>query len=159
MSFFEDIRVGERTIVGRHTFTAEDIKSFAERYDPQAFHVDEEAAAQSHFGALCASGWHSAVVFMRLMRETRRRAEEQALARGERLAQTGPALGLRHLTWHRPVFTGDTLEYTTEVIELRVSSSRPRFGLMTIRTRGINQNGELAISFLSTAFVARRAPE
>jgi acyl dehydratase len=159
VSFFEDIRVGERTIVGRHTFTAEDIKSFAERYDPQVFHVDEDAAAESHFGALCASGWHSAIVFMRLMLETRRREQEQALARGEPMAQTGPALGLGELKWLRPVYAGDTLEYTIEVLELRVSNSRPRFGLMTIRTSGIKQNGELAISFLSTSFVERRAAE
>jgi acyl dehydratase len=159
MSFFEDIRVGERTVVGRHTFTAEDIKSFAQRYDPQSFHVDEDAAVRSHFGALCASGWHSAIVFMRLMLETRRHAEEQALGRGERAAQTGPALGIRDLKWLRPVYAGDTLEYVLEVIELRVSKSRPRYGLMTIRTSGINQKGELAISFLSTTFVERRAAE
>jgi acyl dehydratase len=159
MSFFEDIRVGERTVVGRHTFTAEDIKSFAQRYDPQSFHVDEDAAARSHFGALCASGWHSAIVFMRLMLETRRHAEEQALGRGERVALTGPALGVRDLKWLRPVYAGDTLEYVLEVIELRVSKSRPRYGLMTIRTSGINQKGELAISFLSTTFVERRAAE
>lgn len=159
MSFFEDIRVGERTVVGRHTFTAEDIKNFAQRYDPQSFHIDEDAAARSHFGALCASGWHSAIVFMRLMLETRRREEEQTLARSERVAQTGPALGLRDLKWLRPVHAGDTLEYVVEVIELRVSNSRPRYGLMTIRTSGINQKGELAISFLSTTFVERRAAE
>ncbi len=159
MSFFEDIRVGQRSVVGRHTFTAENIKSFAQRYDPQGFHVNEDAAARSHFGALCASGWHTAIAFMRLMLETRRREQEQALARGERAAQTGPALGLRDLTWHRPVYAGDTLEYTTEVIELRVSNSRPRHGLMTIRTIGINQHGEPAISFLSTTFVERRAAE
>ncbi len=59
MRFFEDMRVGERTELGSHTFTAEEIKAFARRYDPQRFHVDEEAAARSHFGALCASGWHT----------------------------------------------------------------------------------------------------
>ena len=56
MKFFEDLRVGERYEVGRHTFTAEDIKAFAVRFDPQPFHVDEDAAKRSHFGALCASG-------------------------------------------------------------------------------------------------------
>jgi acyl dehydratase len=159
VSFFEDIRVGERTVVGRHTFTVEDIKSFAQRYDPQVFHVDEEAAADSHFGALCASGWHSAIVFMRLLLETRRRRQEQARARGEPLGRVGPALGLRDLTWHRPVYANDTLEYTVEVVDLRVSNSRPEVGLMTVRTSGVNQNGELAISFLSTTFVERRAPD
>src|SRR3954453_2485477 len=103
MRFFEDMRVGERTELGRHTFTADDIKSFARRFDPQIFHVDEAAAAQSHFGALCASGWHSAMMFMRLMLDVQRRANEAALARGERVVPLPPALGLRDLKWFRPV--------------------------------------------------------
>ena len=66
MKFFEDIRVGETVEIGSHVFTAEDIKTFAQRFDPQPFHVDDEAAARSHFGRLCASGWHTACVWMRL---------------------------------------------------------------------------------------------
>jgi acyl dehydratase len=157
VSFFEDIRVGDRIVVGRHTFTAADIKSFATRYDPQVFHVDEEAGAQSHFGGLCASGWHTAIVFMRLLLETRRRRQNESAARGERVAQTGPALGLKDLQWLRPVYAGDALEYATEVTELRVSNSRPGFGLMGLRITGTNQNGDLAISFVSTSFVERRS--
>jgi len=156
VTFFEDIRVGDRMVVGRHIFTAADIKSFATRYDPQPFHIDEEAAAASHFGKLCASGWHIAVVSMRLMLEARRHIVEQASARGERIAQMGPALGMRDLKWLLPVYAGDTLEYATEVVGLRISGSRPRFGLMTIRISGTNQNGQLAISFLSTTFIERR---
>ncbi len=157
MSFFEDIRLGDRAIVGQHTFTAADIKSFALRFDPQRFHVDEVAAEQSHFGALCASGWHSTIMFMRLMLEYERRANEAALARGERVAQLGPALGLRELRWLIPVYAGDTLEYASEVVELRISNSRPDVGLMSVRITGINQRGELAISYLSTTFVERRS--
>ncbi|MFZ0113114.1 MAG: MaoC/PaaZ C-terminal domain-containing protein, partial [Xanthobacteraceae bacterium] len=67
MNFFEDLRLGERRELGSHRFTAEDIKAFAIRYDPQAFHIDEAAAARSHFGALCASGWHTGAVCMRLI--------------------------------------------------------------------------------------------
>jgi acyl dehydratase len=157
VSFFEDIRVGDKIVLGRYTFTAADIKSFATRYDPQAFHVDEEAAARSHFGALCASGWHSTIVFMRMLLESRRRAEEAARARGEAVGQTGPALGIKELKWLRPVYAGDTLEYATEVIDLRPSNSRPAFGLMTLRVTGTDRNGALAISFISTSFVERRA--
>jgi acyl dehydratase len=156
MSFFEDIVVGENLIVGRHTFTADDIKAFARRYDPQLFHVDETAAAASHFGALCASGWQTAIVWMRMMIEYRRALGEAAQARGERVAQTGPALGLRELKWLKPVYVGDTIEYRVEVTKTRVSNSRPGFGLMTIRTTGTNQKGEPVISFLSTTFVERR---
>ncbi len=157
MSFFEDIRLGDQAVVGRHTFTAADIKSFAVRFDPQPFHIDEIAAEQSHFGALCASGWHSTIVFMRLMLEYERRSNEAALARGERLAQVGPALGLRELKWLTPVYAGDTLEYASEVVELRVSNSRPWVGLMSLRITGTNQRGELALSFVSTTFVERRS--
>ena len=156
MTFFEDIVVGENIVVGRHTFTADDIKAFARRYDPQLFHVDETAAAASHFGALCASGWQTAIVWMRMMVDHRRALGEAAQARGERVAQTGPALGLRDLTWLKPVYVGDTIEYRIEVTETRVSNSRPGFGLMTIRTTGANQNGEPVISFFSTTFIERR---
>ena len=156
MTFFEDIVVGENTVVGRHTFTADDIKAFARRYDPQLFHTDEAAAAASHFGALCASGWQTAIVWMRMMVDHRRALGEAARARGGRVAQTGPALGLRDLKWLKPVYVGDTIEYRIEVTETRVSNSRPGFGLMTIRTTGANQNGEPVISFFSTTFIERR---
>jgi acyl dehydratase len=156
MKYFEDIEVGEIMEVGRHTFTAEDIKAFAHRFDPQLFHVDEAAAARSHFGGLCASGWHTAAVWMRLTIDTRRRLIEAARARGEPVAATGPALGLRDLKWLRPVYVDDTIEYRSEVVETRASSSRPDFGLMTILSTGVNQKGEPVISFVSTTFVERR---
>jgi acyl dehydratase len=154
--FFEDVRVGDSFAVGRHTFTAGEIKSFAIRFDPQAFHVDEEAAARSHFGALCASGWHTAVVWMRLMVDQRRGMIEAARARGEPVAALGPALGFRELKWLKPVYVGDTIDYASEVVEKRVSDSRPGVGLMTVHSTGVNQNGEPVISFLSTTFVERR---
>jgi acyl dehydratase len=156
VKYFEDIRVGDADEVGRYTFTVEDIKTFAQRFDPQLFHLDEAAAAQSHFGALCASGWHTAVVWMRLMVDHRRGQIEAARARGEPVAAIGPALGFRDLKWLKPVYAGDTIAYRTEVIETRVSNSRPGTGLMTIRSTGTNQNGEMVISFVSTTFVERR---
>lgn len=156
MKFFEEIQVGESFEVGSHTFTASGIKAFATRFDPQLFHVDEAAAAQSHFGALCASGWHTAAMWMRLMVDWRRRESEAAMARGEPVAQMGPALGLRDLKWLKPVYVGDTIAYTSEVIDTRISGSRPGLGLLTFRSTGVNQNGELVISFASTTFIARR---
>jgi acyl dehydratase len=156
VKFFEDIQVGEIFALGRHTFRADEIKAFANRFDPQLFHVDEDAAANSHFGALCASGWHTAVVWMRLMVDFRRGLTETLQARGEQIADIGPALGFRELKWLKPVFVGDTIDFASEVVETRVSKSRPGFGLMTIRSTGVNQNGEPVISFLSTTFVERR---
>src|SRR5476651_1831553 len=125
MKYFEDIRVGDTTELGRHTFGADEIKAFARRFDPQLFHIDEAAAEASHFGALCASGWHTAVAWMRLMVDHRRREAEAALARGEPVAGIGPALGFRDLKWSTPVYVGDTIEYKSEVIEARISNSRP----------------------------------
>lgn len=156
MKFFEDIRVGDSVVVGRHTFTADDIKTFARRFDPQLFHVDEAVAERSHFGALCASGWHSAVVWMRLMVDHRRGLIEAARARGEPVAGIGPALGFRELKWLKPVYAGDTIEYSSEIVEARTSASKPRYGLIVIRSTGVNQNGEPVISFVSTTFLERR---
>jgi len=156
VKFFDDIQVGDVYDYGRHTFTAEAIKAFAVRFDPQAFHLDEDAAARSHFGALCASGWHTALVWMRLMIDYRRRMDDAMRARGEPVAGVGPALGFRELKWPRPVYVGDTVDYKSEVLELRLSNSRPRSGLMTFRSTGVNQNGEPVLSLVSTTFVARR---
>jgi acyl dehydratase len=156
VKFFEDIQVGDVFEVGRYTFTADNIKAFATRFDPQPFHVDEEAAARSHFGALVASGWHTALAWMRLMIDHRRRMDEAMLARGEPVAGVGPALGFRDLKWLKPVYVGDIIDYKSEVTELRLSNSRPRFGLMTFRSTGVNQNGEPVLSLISTTFVERR---
>jgi acyl dehydratase len=156
VTFFEDIVVGEKVVVGRHTFTADDIKAFARRFDPQPFHLDEAAAARSHFGALCASGWQTAIVWMRMMVEHRRRLADDARGRGEPVARSAPALGLRDLKWLKPVYAGDTVEYHSEIVDARASNSRAGFGLVTILTTGTNQKGEAVISFATTSFVERR---
>jgi acyl dehydratase len=156
MKFFDDINVGEHHDLGRHTFSAADIKAFARRFDPQPFHVDEAAAARSHFGALCASGWHTAAVWMRLMVEHQRREDAARRGRGEQVAELGPSPGFRELKWLKPVYVGDTVSYATEIIETRPSNSRPGWGLIMLRNTGVNQRGEPVISFVSVAFVERR---
>ena len=156
MRFFEDMAVGERTELGSHTFTAEEIKAFARRFDPQRFHVDEAAAAQTHFGALCASGWHTTAVYMRHFVESERREAEMLRARGERPARDGPSPGIRDLRWHRPVFAGDTVSFAREVKELRETTSRPGWGLMVALNTGANQHGELVLSFVGAKFAERR---
>jgi len=159
MKFFDDIRVGEVSDLGRHTFTAEDIKSFAARFDPQPFHLDEAEAARSHFGRLCASGWHTACIWMRLLIDFRRREDEERRARGEAVGQLGPSPGFRNLEGSQPVYVGDTVSYTTEVIERRPWASRPGWGIIFVRNTGVNQHGEPVISFTSSAFVERRERE
>lgn len=156
MKFFEDIKVGDRAEVGRHTFKADEIKKFATKFDPQPFHLDEAAAAKSIFGALCASGWHTASVWMRLMVEHNKREDAAQRARGEAVAALGPSPGFRELKWLKPVYVGDTVTYATEIVETRASNSRPGWGLMSFKNTGVNQNNEPVISFISVAFVEQR---
>jgi acyl dehydratase len=156
MDYLDDVEIGTRTVVGQHTFTAAEIKAFASEFDPQPFHLDEAAAARSLFGRLCASGWHSAVMWLRLAVEQRHGEEDAQRERGEPVARVGLSPGFRQLKWLKPVYVGDTITYATEVIDKRVSRSRPGWGLMTLRVTGSNQTGELVLSLLSTAFVERR---
>jgi acyl dehydratase len=156
MKYFEDVAVGEKTELGSHRFLAEDIKAFARRFDPQRFHVDETEAERSHFGRLCASGWHTASMWMRMMVEFDRRETEAMRARNEPVARIGPSPGFRDMKWHKPVYVGDVVSYATEVLEKRESGSRPGWGIIRVRNTGANQNGELVVSFISTTFVERR---
>ena len=156
MKYFEDIQIGDKITLDRHTFTADEIKAFAQRFDPQPFHLDEKAAERSHFGALCASGWHTAAVWMRMLVDAKRRASEAMTARGEPIAAMGPALGFRDLQWLKPVYVNDTIEYHSEIVDKRTSNSRPGLGLVTIHSKGVNQKGDTVISFVSTTFLQRR---
>ena len=157
MRYFEDMRVGERTELGGHTFTAEEIKAFARRFDPQLFHLDEAAAARSHFGRLCASGWHTTAVYMRRFVDAERREAERLRAAGETPAKDGPSPGIRELQWVRPVYAGDTISFAREVKELRETTGRPGWGLMVALNTGTNQNGELVLSFVGAKFAEKRS--
>jgi acyl dehydratase len=156
IDFYEDMAVGQKTVLGAHTFTLEEILSYARRYDPQPFHLDEAAAARTHFGGLCASGWHTATLWMRLMLSYRRRLSEERRAHGEAVAELGPSPGFRDLRWIKPVRPGDTITYAAEVTDMRTSASRPGWGLITLRNSGTNQAGEEVISWVSSAFIQRR---
>ncbi len=156
MKYFDHIGVGDRMDIGSHLFTADEIKLFAAQFDPQPFHIDEAAAAQSHFGALCASGWHTASMWMRLRILCGQREDAERTARGEPNATLGPSPGFREMRWLKPVYAGDTISYASEVIEARASQKRPGWGLIQVYNTGTNQNGELVMSFKSSAFVERR---
>src|SRR5262249_36022830 len=98
----------------------------------------------------------TASTWMRLMVEHQRRADAARRARGEPVAELGPSPGFRELKWLKPVYAGDTVTYSSEIVDTRASNSRPQWGLMSVRNTGVNQKGELVISFVSTAFVQRR---
>ena len=156
MNFFEDIEVGARRDLGSFTFTADGIKAFATQFDPQRFHLDEEEGRKSLFGGLAASGWHVGSVCMKLLVADGQRQAREASARGEEVAVWGPSPGFRELRWIKPVLAGDTISFTTEVLSMRASSSRPQWGILEGRHTGTNQRGELVFSMVSTAFVPRR---
>jgi acyl dehydratase len=156
MHFFEDIEIGVRREVGSFTFTAESIKKFAAQFDPQAFHLDEEAGRKSLFGGLAASGWHVGSVCMKLLVAEGQRQMKEAAARGEEIAVWGPSPGFRELRWIRPVLAGDTVSFVSVVESKRPSEKRPQWGILQIRNSGTNQRGEPVYSFLATAFVPRR---
>lgn len=156
MRFFEDMEIGVRREVGSFTFTAELIKKFAGQFDPQAFHLDEEAGRKSLFGGLAASGWHVGSVCMKLMVADGQRLMKEAAARGEEIAVWGPSPGFRELRWIKPVLAGDTISFSSVIESKRTSEKRPEWGILQSRTSGINQRGEPVYSLLATAFVPRR---
>ena len=156
MRFFEDITIGLRREIGSYTFTAEAIKTFAAKFDPQRFHLDEEEGRKSRFGGLAASGWHVGSACMSLLVADGQRLAREAAARGEKVAVWGPSPGFRDLRWIKPVLAGDTVSFVSEVVDKRVSSSRPGWGILQGRTTGTNQRGEEVYSITATAFVPMR---
>ena len=156
MRFLEDIVVGARREMGSFTFTPESIKAFAVQFDPQPFHLDEEAGRKSLFGGLAASGWHITAVGMKLLVADSQRQMAEAVARGEVPAVWGPSPGFRELRWLRPVLAGDTISYANEVAVVRATASKPGWGIVQARTTATNQRGEVVCTFLSSAFVPQR---
>jgi acyl dehydratase len=156
--YFEDFPPGEVVEYGDIEVSTARIKAFAEQFDPQPFHLDEEAGRKSVFGGLAASGWHVAAVYMRLTVESFKREAEALAAKGEKPIVAGPSPGFRELKWLRPVLAGDTLTYSSEVISTRPLASRPEWGLVGFSNTAFNQRGELAFSFLGSAFMPRKNP-
>ena len=156
MRFLEDIKIGHRRELGTFTFTAESIKAFAREFDPQPFHLDEEAGRNSLFGGLAASGWHVASVCMKLIVAEGQRMRAEVEARGEKAAVGGPSPGFRDLRWIKPVLAGDTLTYSSEVIGVRPTASRPGWGIVQSKNVAVNQRGEEVYSFLGSAFFPAR---
>lgn len=156
-TFFEDVAADLSIDLGSHTFTRAEIIDFAAKFDPQRFHLSEEGGRDSLFGALCASGWHTSAVWLRLVIDYRRRVSDQMVFRGETPARYGPSPGFEKIRWIKPVFVGDTISFTTKAIEKRDLASRPALGLLLSQNEGTNQNGELVFSVISKMFVERRA--
>ena len=149
MQFYEDIAVGIKRSFGHYEVTREEVMEFASKYDPQPFHLDDEAAAQTHFGRLSASGWHTCAMTMSMMVEN---------MRGEKSAGLGSP-GVDNIRWKKPVYPGDTLRCESEVIEKRRSASRPEMGIFKSRMTVFNQHDEPVMEMQSNGLIRTRDPE
>ncbi|MBK6928051.1 MAG: MaoC family dehydratase [Comamonadaceae bacterium] len=145
--YWEDMPVGSTRDLGSITPTAEEIVAFATQFDPQPFHLDEEAAKQSVFGGLCASGWHTCSMAMRLM------VTNFLL---ESSSQGSP--GLENIKWLKPVFPGDTLRLQHTVIESRPMTKRLDVGLVRTVWAMFNQRGEQVLHMEGWGMFRRRTP-
>ncbi|TIX94549.1 MAG: dehydratase, partial [Mesorhizobium sp.] len=112
MSLDEFFCIGVTVTLGSHTFEPEAIKAFARKYDPQIFHLDEEAAKKTVFGGLCASGWHTAATWMKLNLETGVEAGGVRWVGAGPAPEFGPSPGFKNLKWLKPVYAGETVTFT-----------------------------------------------
>ena len=144
-TYMEDLKVGQKFTAGPLKVTAEDIIAFAKQFDPQPFHLDAEAAKQTPFGELVASGWHTASMTMRMIVDSSPNMEGGMIGRS-----------VERLNWLRAVKPGDTLSFEAEIIEMRGSGSDPSRGIMRIHNTTSNQNGEAVLTMESIVFVPRR---
>lgn len=142
--YFEDFHVGRIFDVGQTSVSEEEIMEFAQRFDPQPFHVDREAATRA-FGGIIASGWHTGSLMMRLM-------AENLLNHSSNM----PSPGMDELRWFKPVRGGDTLSARAVVLEARVSASKPDRGIVRMRWEVRNQHDELVISAQVICMFGRR---
>jgi len=146
MRYYEDIEVGDTREFGSYEVTESAVVEFAEQYDPQPFHTDPEAAADTHFGGLVASGWHTAAMTMRMLVDN---VVDERAGLGAR--------GVDELRWHRPVRPGDVLSVRTEVLDKRRSESDPERGYVDSHTE-VYADGDLVLSFVGLGMVQVRDP-
>ncbi len=143
--YLEDIQVGQRFAAGPLTVGEADIKRFAGEFDPQPFHVDEEAAKATLFRGLAASGWHTATLTMRM------------LVDGGLPIATGVIGVGGDIAWPNPVRPGDTLEVESEVLDITRSRSKPNQAVVTVRSTTINQTGT-TVQILTAKLIAFARP-
>ncbi|CAG0927881.1 MAG: Bifunctional protein PaaZ [Rhodocyclaceae bacterium] len=144
--YWEDFPIGSVTEYGGVTLSKEDIVRFAKEFDPQPFHIDEEAAKHSQFGGLIASGWHTCSLCMRMMCDA-------YLLESANLASPG----VENIRWLKPVRPGDTLHVRSVVLEARPLESKPHIGLMRNRWEVINQHGEEVMQMEGYGMMHRRS--
>ena len=143
--YLEDLSPGDRFTSGEHALDAAQIIEFGQRFDPQPFHLDEQAAKSSFFQGLAASGWHTASITMRLMVQSGLPLADGVIGSGG------------EIQWPRPTRPGDVLHVESEVLEVTPSRSRPERGMVVVRSETRNQHGEV-LQRLTTKLVVSRGP-
>ena len=143
--YWEDVEIGTRRELGSYTFTQDEIVAFARKYDPQPFHIDPEAAKQSMFGGIIASGWHTVGLMMRLY-------VEYYLSNVASLVSPG----IDDLRWHKPVRPGDRLSVRVTIAKTVASKSKPDRGIVTSLVEVYNQHSELVMSLTAMNIILKR---
>ena len=142
--YLDDLQVGQRFKSASHALNEEQIKAYAREFDPQPFHLDEEAAKHTLFAGLAASGWHTVAITMRLMVEGG-------------LPLAGGIIGSGgEISWPKPTRPGDVLSVISEIVEVTPSRSRPDRGMVKVRSETVNQRGEIVQILLARLIVPRR---
>lgn len=146
MIYFEDFTVGDVAQMGSYDVTREEVIDFATRYDPQPFHLSDEAAAKTHFGRLAASGWHTTAMTMAVIARYVVKQEQAGLG----------SPGIDALRWLKPVYPGDTISVSSKVVEVTPSRSKPHIGSVRGETTVTNQLGEAVMTYTSIVLMRRR---
>jgi acyl dehydratase len=146
MKYFDDFAVGDETEFGHYDVTREEVLDFARKYDPQPFHLSDEAAAKTHFGRLAASGWHTCAMTMAVI--------ARFVVEDEQAGLGSP--GVDELRWLKPVYPGDRLTVRGQIIEKIPSRSKPHIGVIRTRTAVSNQDGADVLTFTSIVMLRRR---
>lgn len=146
MQYFEDLEIGRIDRFGAYEVTREEVIEFAARFDPQPFHLSDEAAAETHFGRLSASGWHTCAMTMAMVVEDMEVHAHAGLG----------SPGIDELRWRKPVYPGDTLRCETELLEKIRSRSRPEMGSFRKSMKVLNQHDEIVMTFTSIGLIRVR---
>lgn len=146
MLYLDDFEAGQTIELGSRSVTKEEIIAFAEQFDPQPFHTDEEAAADTIYGGLIASGWHTVSLFMRLL-------VDGLLSNAASMGSPG----VDEVRWHKPVRPGDTLTAKGIIHEVIPSRSKPDRGILRTTYEMYNQHGDRVLSMKGVGMFGRKA--
>ena len=146
MIYFEDLEIGAESDFGSYAVTREEVLDFARKYDPQPFHLSDEAAAKTHFGRIAASGWHTCAMTMAVI--------ARSVVDDEQAGLGSP--GIDELRWLKPVYPGDTIHVRGKIISKTPSRSRPDIGSFRTETIVTNQDNVPVMTFTSIVLIRRR---